>query len=123
MMAAGSAGRGAAGGRVPGGAWAWAVAAVVLPGLAVACASMGGGRPEGMSEDAWITEQVRASLVRDSQVEAGKIEVETREGVVFLSGLQRTFEQVRRALERAAAVRGVRQVVNQIRVLEEPPPP
>lgn len=70
--------------------------------------------------DAWITEEVRSRLAASEDVTAADLDVETRDGVVVLSGIQSSLEEVRHALEIAGRVRGVRQVVNRIHVMRPP---
>ncbi|MFQ5745037.1 MAG: BON domain-containing protein [Acidobacteriota bacterium] len=96
-----------------------AVAAAV--GLCVsACAARPpvGSNPRDL--DAWITAEVTRVLAKESMVNVEDLHVETRDGVVVLSGVQASLEKVSRAIERAARVRGVRQVINQIRVVQQP---
>ena len=82
-----------------------------------ACASTG-ERPlsEALTDD-WINSEVRRGLAESDKVESEGLRVETRDGVVALSGVLSTTDQVREALRIAARIRGVRQVVNHIRVI------
>ena len=81
------------------------------------CAARGPVGSDQVTIDEWITAEVRRVLAEDSRVDAEEISVETRDGVVVLSGIQSSLENVRRALQLAQRVPRVRQVVNQIRVV------
>ena len=73
--------------------------------------------PLGADADEWISAEVRRALHRDDRIDASMLRVETRDGVVVLSGVASTLDQVRRALRLAGRVRGVEQIVNRILVL------
>ena len=61
-------------------------------------------------DDTWITTKVKASLVADEDVSAMKIEVDTVNGVVFLTGTVQTQVQADEARRRASQVKGVAKV-------------
>lgn len=67
--------------------------------------------------DAWITAEVLRALEKEPDVVVADLRIETRDGVVTLAGVQHSMESVAKALERAARVDGVVQVINQIRVV------
>ena len=85
--------------------------------LATSCAARGPVGSDQVTIDEWITAELRRVLAEDSRVDAEEISVETRDGVVVLSGIQSSLENVRRALQLAQRVPRVRQVVNQIHVV------
>jgi hyperosmotically inducible protein len=60
--------------------------------------------------DASITEQILNDLSNDTTISSAKIEVETIDGTVRLSGTVTTKEQANRAMEIARAVNGVKNV-------------
>lgn len=60
--------------------------------------------------DTWITTKVKASLVTDSSVPATGIEVDTVNGVVFLTGTVQTKAQADEAKRLASQVEGVAKV-------------
>jgi len=60
--------------------------------------------------DTWITTKVKASLLADSNVSALKIEVDTVNGVVFLTGTVQTQAQADEAKRIASAIEGVAKV-------------
>ena len=63
------------------------------------------------SSDAALTGQVRAELVRQMRADAGKIEVDVRNGVAYLSTTDRANAQMPRATIIAASVPGIMKVV------------
>lgn len=68
--------------------------------------------------DAAIAERVRAVLQRETELEALKIDVESREGHVFLEGTVRTDGERMEAGLAAARVAGVRSVTNNLGIEE-----
>ena len=60
--------------------------------------------------DGWITTKVKTKLLADQEVSGFDISVETREGVVHLSGEVETQSQVSHAVEIAEETEGVEDV-------------
>ena len=60
--------------------------------------------------DAGITMSVKGKLLDDPQVKGLKIDVDTREGVVYLTGTVRSETEKSRAVELAKQTKGVRDV-------------
>ncbi len=85
--------------------------------LAVGCAAHGGVDGNSVSEDQRITAEVLRILEEDDDIDSADVRVETRDGVVVLSGVQSTLEQVRKMLKKVSRVRGVREVVNRVRIV------
>ena len=56
-------------------------------------------------------------LAEDDDIDSADIRIETRDGVVVLSGVQSSLEQVREILKKVSRVRGVREVINRVRVV------
>ena len=75
----------------------------------------------GSTHDEWITARVRAKLVGDSSVKGLNFNIETHKGVVYLMGLARSEEEMRRAAEIASYVGGVTRVVSYMQVRVAPP--
>lgn len=71
---------------------------------------------EVTARDAAITAKVKTKLLADTDVAGMKIDVDTRNGVVMLTGTTATEAQMMRALELAARVEGVSSVTNQLTV-------
>lgn len=67
-------------------------------------------------DDAGITGKVKTGLAADKDIAAGKVDVDTRDGVVTLSGSVASEEARRRAAEIASHVKDVRSVNNQLAV-------
>lgn len=85
--------------------------------LSLACASRGPVGEDQATIDSWISAEVRRVLEEESEVVVGDLRIETRDGILVLSGVQPSLEAVSKALDRASRVPGVVQVVNQIRVV------
>ena len=91
--------------------------------VSISCAGTSFRPPSlGLTDD-WISAEVLRRLTENEQVDADSIRVETRDRIVVLSGVQEGLDQVRAALQVAARVRGVRQVVNHLRVVSSGPGP
>ncbi|MCS7199113.1 MAG: BON domain-containing protein [Caldimicrobium sp.] len=67
-------------------------------------------------DDAIITTKIKAKLVEDPLTKARKIDVDTVNGVVTLTGFVDSEEEIRRAIEIAQSVPGVKKVVNNLKV-------
>jgi osmotically-inducible protein OsmY len=91
----------------------WIALLALLPG----CASTGPVGEDQTAIDEWISAEVRRVLAEEEDVVVADLHIETHDGVVTLSGVQPTMEAVAKALNRTARVRGVLQVINQIRVV------
>jgi osmotically-inducible protein OsmY len=78
----------------------------LLAGLVLAA-----GKP---ASDDVIVDQVRLRLTTDSVVKGGGLGVDSKAGVVTLTGAVTTAQQKGRAAKVAGKVRGVKQVVNNI---------
>ena len=68
-------------------------------------------------DDATITAAVKSRLLDDPQVKGLKIDVDTREGVVFLTGTVRSQEEGDRAVEIARTTEHVREVKPNLAVI------
>lgn len=71
-------------------------------------------RAEQFVNDSMTTARVKVALVKDPQVKALDVEVETHKGAVRLSGVVDDEEQARRAMEVASGVRGVTAIRNSL---------
>ena len=72
--------------------------------------------PKSKVDDATITTQVKEKLASESAAGLGAVGVETKGGVVQLSGVVANAEMKRRAGDLVRGVDGVRDVVNKIDV-------
>lgn len=82
------------------------------------------GNARGIADgarDAVITQQVRGRLVADADVRSTNMNIETRDGVVYLLGFARTEGERERASRHASLVDGIERVVVLLRVPGEAP--
>ena len=66
--------------------------------------------------DEWITGRVRARLLGDASIRGVNYNIETFNGGVYLLGLARSDEELRRAAEHASLVKGVSRVVSYVKL-------
>lgn len=83
---------------------------------AAGCSSFPQKAKEERVDDAAITSKIRTSLANDPTLHLFRINVDTHQGLVTLSGVLPTEERKRRAGELAAGVIGVRGVENLLEV-------
>ena len=92
------------------------LAAVLFSGVAVANENAPAKKPAAEApsaqpvDDTWITTKVKSSLLADTVVAGTKIDVDTVNGVVFLTGTASTQAQVDQAKKVAAGIQGVSKV-------------
>jgi len=67
-------------------------------------------------DDATITAKIKLKLLEDPITKARKIDVDTVNGVVTLTGVVESEKEIKRAIEIAKSVKGVRKVVNNLKV-------
>lgn len=67
-------------------------------------------------DDALITTKIKAKLLEDPVTKARKIDVDTVKGVVTLTGLVDSEEEIQRAIAIAESTSGVKKVINNLRV-------
>src|ERR1041385_8867256 len=72
-----------------------------------------------VTDDA-IVDQVRMKLAGDTVVKGGALNVEAKDGIVTLSGNVQTEKQKGKAERLAHKVKGVKNVVNQLKVVKTP---
>lgn len=65
-------------------------------------------------DDAWITTKVKAMLLKDSGLAGLKVNVDTKDGVVTLSGHAESAKQVDQAVKIATGIKGVKTVRNEL---------
>jgi hypothetical protein len=66
--------------------------------------------------DAWITEQIRLRLIADNDIKGTNFNIQVHGGAVYLLGLARTEDELRRAAEHASVVNGVKKVVSYVKM-------
>jgi len=90
-----------------------------LLGLALAiagCASPPARTTGEVVDDTAITAKVKAKLIEDPAVKALNIKVDTRNGVVQLSGFAASAAEAEKAAQLARTTAGVKSVTNDIRL-------
>jgi len=90
--------------------------AVAIMMLLAACSSMTGRTLGENIDDAGITAKVKAKLAGEKISTVTRIDVDTNQGVVALNGTVASETMKVRAGEIAREVKGVRDVVNNLRV-------
>jgi hyperosmotically inducible periplasmic protein len=96
-----------------GGAVAAALAVAVL---LTACQSMTGETLGENIDDTGITTAVKSKLAAEKISTVTRIDVDTNRGVVALNGTVKTADDRLRAEQLARQVKGVRDVVNNLRI-------
>lgn len=83
----------------------------VMPGAALAQATTADTRSAGQKlDDQTIETKVKAALIAKDEVRAGKIQVEVRDGIAYLSGTVGSAAEAQEALGTAQGVDGVKSV-------------
>ncbi len=90
--------------------------ALVLAVLLAACSSTTGKSLGRDIDDATITAEVKAKLAAEKIATLTRIDVDTNNGVVALNGTVQSEDMRMRAVDVARGVKGVREVVNNLRV-------
>jgi len=67
-------------------------------------------------DDAWTTSKVKGAFVKDPELDAAEIKVDTYEGEVQLSGFVADADDVGKAADVAGGIKGVKSVRNDIQV-------
>jgi osmotically-inducible protein OsmY len=92
------------------------IAILVLPLTFAAC-----GKTVGETiDDATITARVKTSLLNDPQVGGMKIDVDTTQGVVTMSGIVKSKAEADRAVQLARQAKGVKDVKSTLQVNSTP---
>ena len=68
------------------------------------------------TKDGILEKSVRARLTLDRNVKARNFNIETHDGIVYVLGVARTPDELKRAAEIAATTRGAKQVISYARV-------
>ena len=69
-------------------------------------------------DDSYITGSVKTKLASDRLVSLTRVEVETNNGIVYLTGQVETAEQRSHIGSLASQVKGVKKVVNNLQVIK-----
>jgi len=81
------------------------------------CQAMTGQTMGENIDDSYITGAVKTQLASDKLVSLTRVEVETNNGVVYLTGQVQTAEQRSHIGSLASQVSGVKRVVNNLQVI------
>jgi osmotically-inducible protein OsmY len=81
------------------------------------CQAMTGQTMGESIDDSVITSSVKTQLASDKLVTLTRVEVETNNGIVYLTGQVQTAEQRSHIGSLASQVKGVKQVVNNLQVI------
>lgn len=100
------------------------IVAVAMLGVTVALASgCASSRTQSSAgeyvDDSVITSKVKTKLIEDQALKAFQIDVETFRGDVLLSGFVDSQDQIKKAVEVAKSVNGVKAVKNSLIVKKE----
>ena len=91
------------------------IVAAAMLASAAGCSTMTGQETAGQYvDDATVSTKIRAQLIKDQELKAFQIHVNTMQHVVQLSGFVDSAEQKQRAEQVALAVEGVSEVKNDI---------
>lgn len=90
--------------------------AVLMLGTVAGCAAGGGQTAATVADDAAIRAGVLAAVAAEERLRGGDIDVDTREGIVRLSGFVSSAEDVATAAAVARTVKGVQSVRNDLRL-------
>ena len=71
-------------------------------------------------EDAWISAQLSTELLFDEKISSINYNVETVNGIVYLIGLAQDQAELDQVIDRARTISGVKQVVNHVRLKDDP---
>jgi len=75
-------------------------------------------RTGAMTSDVNITANVKATLIRDNQIDAFNIRVNTYRGVVTLYGQAKSSAQITRSISLARTINGVKKVISKLIVIK-----
>jgi len=81
------------------------------------CQAMTGQTMGETIDDSYITGAVKTQLASDKMVSLTRVEVETNNGVVYLTGQVQTAEQRSHIGSLTSQVKGVKRVVNNLQVI------
>ena len=88
------------------------IALIVLPLTVAACSKT----VDATLDDATITARVKTALLNDPQVGAMKIDVDTTQGVVTLSGIVKSQADASRAIQLAKQAAGANDVKSALQI-------
>ena len=72
------------------------------------------------AEDAWISNQLRLSLLTDTGISSVNYNVETVDKVIHLTGIARSRTELGTVIDHAARIPGVARVVSHVLTIDDP---
>src|SRR3990172_1907221 len=93
------------------------IGALAVLFLMTGCQAMTGQTMGENIDDSYITGAVKTQLASDKLVSLTRVEVETNNGIVYLTGQVQTAEQKSHIGSLASQVKGVKRVVNNLQVI------
>ena len=93
------------------------IGALAVLFLMTGCQAMTGQTMGENIDDSYITGAVKTQLASDKLVSLTRVEVETNNGTVYLTGQVQTAEQRSHIGSLASQVKGVKRVVNNLQVI------
>ncbi len=100
----------------PGRVAALCLAAMFFSGIGGCASTTSQSRAAEQRDDSAITNNVRAAIREDRAVDLSEINVETRKGVVRLSGFVSSQSDINKAVTLTRAVANVKSIKNDMRV-------
>ena len=91
--------------------------ALVVLFFMTGCQALTGQTVGESMDDSMITSSVKSQLASDKLVTLTRVEVETNNGIVYLTGQVQTAEQRSHIGSIASQVKGVKKVVNNVQVI------
>jgi hyperosmotically inducible protein len=91
------------------------IAAALIAGSLIGNVALAEGASKAV-DDSWITTKVKTDLAKDKATPANKIHVNTKAGVVVLTGAVASAAEKEKAERDARSVKGVVDVENQLTV-------
>ena len=91
------------------------IAAALIAGSLIGNVALAEGASKAV-DDSWITTKVKTDLAKDKATPASKIHVNTKSGVVVLTGSVASAAEKEKAEKDARSVKGVVDVENQLTV-------
>lgn len=75
---------------------------------------------EDIANDTWITTQIRGKLIVTKDVRSLNYTIDTVNGVVYLIGIAQNQRELEKVSEVASQVKGVKKVINHVRLKTDP---
>ncbi len=81
-----------------------------------------GSGVKGYASDTWVTTKLKASLLFEEDIYSNNYSLKTVEGTVYLIGIAQDQEELDRVIDIVRNSKGVKEVVNYVRLKSEPHP-